>query len=179
MRLRLIAAALGAAAVVVPLGVAGRQAPRNGVGRGPAYALTIRLKQPDYKAGSEIWAEVAFRNVSDHEIEITPRLAGLSRPEQAHFYYVPDVRDEKGNAVSETEFGRRVRKGEAFYVGGGSEALGQHYNPLHPGESRTSKIRLDDLYDLSTPGKYTVQVQFLDTGAATVKSNIVTLTITK
>jgi hypothetical protein len=115
------------------------------VGKEPAYALTIRARQPESKAGcSEIWVEVAFKNISDRDIEITPRLAYLVSAGHAKSFYASDVRDEKGNSVPETELGRKIGKGDALCIGSAWEALGeQHYAPLRPGESRTNQIHLN------------------------------------
>ena len=49
---------------------------------------------------------------------------------------------------------------------------------LQPGESKKDEIILNKLYDLSKPGKYTVQVLGLDDVRRTVKSNTITVTIT-
>jgi hypothetical protein len=51
---------------------------------------------------------------------------------------------------------------------------------LEPGESMVDTLEINDLYDLRTPGKYTVQVERTDSARKNlVKSNLVTLTITQ
>jgi hypothetical protein len=98
MNLRLLVTAFGVASIAVSLGSAGPQTHGLSGGKEPAYALTISAKQPESKAGSEIWLEVVFKNISNHDIEITPRLAYLSSAGHAESFYATDVRDEKGNS---------------------------------------------------------------------------------
>jgi hypothetical protein len=177
MKPRLFHTAIGVLAIAAALGAAERQT-GSASARGSAYTLTIQAKQPEYKVGSEIWVEVAFKNVSNREIEITPRLEGLGNLELASHYYITDIRDQKGNPAQETELGQAARA-DTGLIGSFTSSLGGHDDPLRPGESRPNEIHLNKLYDLSKPGKYTVQVQFRDTNGPAVKSNRITITVTK
>jgi hypothetical protein len=50
--------------------------------------------------------------------------------------------------------------------------------PMAPGEVMKTEIRLSDLYDLSLPGKYTVQVRYYDDeNKEEVKSKAITVTV--
>jgi hypothetical protein len=91
--------------------------PRNAwrsLGKEPAYALTIRAKQPESKAGAEIWAEVAFKNISDHDLEIRRPIGKLG------FGRARRVLLRVGRP--ETELGRAMGKGEALYAGSAWDA---------------------------------------------------------
>ncbi|HEY6351424.1 MAG TPA: hypothetical protein VI636_18630 [Candidatus Angelobacter sp.] len=46
---------------------------------------------------------------------------------------------------------------------------------LNPGEAQTRECVLSDFYDMTAPGKYSIEVQELDGRA--VRSNVVTVTV--
>jgi len=89
-------------------------------------------------------------------------------------HYRTYVRDEKGNLAPETERGRQLAAGNVFFMGSASTVT------LQPGDSQTDEITLNKLYVLD-PGKYTVQVEPCCTapGVAPVRSNTITVTVTK
>jgi len=106
-------------------------------------------------------------NVSDHEIPKVTRWGN---------FFVGceyEVRDSVGNPVQRLP-PRPVGGGPAAYIQGQKEAV------LQPGESDVSQANLDELYDLSHPGTYTIQAwarAWDDPHAPIVKSNTLTLII--
>jgi len=89
-------------------------------------------------------------------------------------YYVIDVRDEEGSPVPETELMRELR--DPNHRGFGSGMLFQY----KPGESWKEELMVTLYYEMSRPGKYTIQVERKlpkELGIGTVKSNIITITI--
>lgn len=175
MRLRPLVAILGAAAALVfPSGAEAQSIGRSAGGLAP-YALTIRAKQPRFRAGSPIWVEITVRNVSDREVE------GLGADEAAtDLFYSVEVRDSKGNAVPETQFERDVRNGGALWVGSSLGGLKERPTLLQPGRSRTVEIDVGRRFDLVQPGEYFVRVQRQrDRSGPVVKSSSIRITITK
>ena len=90
--------------------------------------------------------------------------------------YQIDVRDERGTAVPETELGRKLK--EPPMIPMNSRNFGIY---LRPNESTKENIALSDLYDLSHPGQYTIQVSRAVSNKpkdGVVKSNTITVTVT-
>jgi len=137
--------------------------------RAVEHSLTIRCRQNQVKAGSDISVEVVETNTSLHEIDT---VFITKPPGLGELLYRAYVRNEKGDLVPETEYGREIRTGEVAV--GSSSFLGS----LKPGQSKIDTLILNKLYDLSQPGKYTVQVEGGDAKAGT-KSNTITVVVTK
>jgi hypothetical protein len=102
----------------------------------------------EVKSGSAVAVQIKIRNTSDTAIGFEP----MEAP------YVVIVRDVHGNPSSDTEKGRKMRekqrelfsplnRGSAFLL------------PLQPGESITHEWTVSDLYDMSRPGSYSIQLQ--------------------
>ncbi len=165
-RRRLITTAL------VVLTISGSRAQLANQSQAATHSLTIRAKQSQYRAGSQVSIEVITKNVSDHEIEAIE----TDRTPSATELQI-DVRDATGKPATETALNKAIRGGEALRVVSSLGGLGEH-SMLQPGKSRTDEIRIDQMFDLSHPGKYTVQVQRRDdkTGAV-VRSNSVAIAV--
>lgn len=132
--------------------------PQNGMAYYPAvapHAYTV-------KSGSEIRLDFYVTNTSDHQIEYDPAIS----------WYVFDVRDAQGGPAPLTPDGQYLRK---QYGMGHMRAL-----PVPPGQTLAAGgAWLSVIYNLSKPGKYTVQVSRFDDATKTwVKSNKLTLTVT-
>jgi hypothetical protein len=143
----------------------------------PSLSVTIRLTQDTVRAGSEVRVKIVMKNVTDHQIRI-PGKAEVRGDDVVPANCHATVTDAKGARAPLTNYGekmwgRPLEEGhEGTWVFGTMEA----------GEERpfTSDLILSRLYDLSKPGKYTVQVRYPDgDGHGVVKSNKVTLTITQ
>jgi hypothetical protein len=141
------------------------------LGRGTPFTLKLSASSEDVKAGSQVRIEIIFTNTSDQEIH-------LSRPPgdvpEAAYSYAFEVRDEKGELVPETRYGRPFKDGTARIRGSWAGWT------LKPGESLKEASILNQLFDLSLPGRYTVRVSHeipQGFGKGSVKSNTITITI--
>jgi hypothetical protein len=144
----------------------------------PALRLTISLPVPVVKAGSDVRVNVALRNIADHSVNLTfaPRVFNGAAGD-VHLYRAI-VTDGKGNPAAYTAFGKKIW-GEDAAPGAlldGSMILVQ---PLNPGEEGKHFLMIGKLYDLSKPGKYTIQVTRLDLEDTRIplKSNTITVTV--
>jgi len=89
--------------------------------------------------------------------------------------YAFDVRDSQNRIPPETEFARKS-KGRAYFSN-------DHVFYLQPGESLPrAPLVVSKFYDLSRPDKYTIQVSRAvpkELSGGTIKSNFITITVTK
>jgi hypothetical protein len=149
------------------------------------FSLTISAAHDTVKAGAPIVIEIRFKNISDHNIFRTERPEGPTHGELLGF--PPVVRDVEGKEPPLTKFGRlefgRKKAGEDDSDGYMMQS-GVGGSWLRPGGVMTPVIKLNELYDLSIPGKYTVQVLHggydLHGGhddKTEVKSNTIALTV--
>jgi hypothetical protein len=140
------------------------------------FSLSISVAHDTVKAGSPIVVKIQFKNISDHDISRVVRPEGAAHGELLGF--PPIVRDDQGKEPPLTRqgrliFGRQTPADRTIYSGtsvGGTA--------MHPGHVITPEIRLSELYDLSAPGKYTIQVwTYDDENKEKVMSNTVTVTV--
>lgn len=142
-----------------------------------SFSFDASVAHNDFKIGSPIVIEVQLKNISDHDI-MRGSIAGYEdRPEVLGFR--PVLRDDQGKEPPLTNWGRRVfgrpLPGEPSLT---LNAVG--LIAVHPGEVFRSEIKLNDLYDLTAPGKYTVHVTHYDTdNKELVSSKPITFTISK
>lgn len=130
------------------------------------FSLTIETKKSTVKAGSAVWVEVKMENKSDHDLSVYRAISGDL--DQCGWVYRVHIRDTKGVEPSQTKFAQSVG------VGGSGG-----YIPLRPEKTITDRCNVAKLYDLSRPGKYTIQVERLDEQSkAFVESNTITVTVT-
>jgi hypothetical protein len=122
------------------------------------FSLTISAAHESVKAGAPIVVEISFKNISDHNIRCTGRPEGPTHGELIGFR--PVVRDAEGMEPPLTKLGRlefgRKKPGEDDHDAYMIESAAGTW--LRPGGVMTPVIKLNELYDLSVPGKYTVQV---------------------
>jgi hypothetical protein len=137
----------------------------------PAFAVRIRLEPDVVKAKSEIRVKTTVVNNSNGKISLE-----RSPEDMAELEFQVDVRDNQGNPAHLTEYGRQVIKQEGI-------PLVTHfagYTVLHPGGTLKCDVVITRLYDLTQPGKYTIQVQRIeDALKMIVKSNTITVTVTQ
>ena len=175
MNPRTTVAALRVAIVCLPLAAASGQAAAQV--KDPVYGLTLQSRQAEYRIGAPVPVEIITKNLAKHEIEATDT-GGMSSG--ADLYYMIDVRDGQGNSAVETPLGKAIRSGTAFRIGSTVRGLGEPSPKLQPGKSKTDEVLLNRLYDLTQPGRYTVQVRRRDDTSGTApKSNMITITIIK
>ena len=126
----------------------------------PRYSLSIAARPDVVRSGEKIAIQIAMTNTSDTTI-------GMHRDMQDRNYMV-DVFDTSGKAMRDTERGRQWK-----HDGGRRQVISGPMDRLRPGDTTTGELVISDLYDMSRPGKYSVQVR-----RVAVKSNIVTITVT-
>lgn len=137
----------------------------------PSFALTISAAKGLMKAGSIVQIDVVVKNISPHDILLE---TNYTRPYVETTDHV-NIVDENGAKASETQFGRA-----ALGHSPGSGVTGKDvFMRLRISKSFTYQLKISELYDLSRPGKYTIQVERLDEESeAFVKSNTITVTVT-
>ena len=142
----------------------------------PALTLHLAPVEPAVKAGSKALVDVTLENVSGHNIKSLGSLGDEG------FLYPMNVWDEKGTTVPETKYGR-LKHGhktaedppEYDYTAEGRVV----FLRLDPGMSVTNRVCVSKEYDVSKPGKYTIQIEAYDDESQTsVKSNKITVTVT-
>jgi hypothetical protein len=143
---------------------------------GPKFSYSLSLPQTVVKAGSTVRLNITVKNVSGGAIKYFKTVG------TAETGYNIVVTDGEGKSPMETSYGRKLHGKEPF-LDHHSEMLVS----LNPGETVQEFVYLNNIYDLSQPGKYTVQVKNttyasdadVKSGIKTdVKSNTVTLTVT-
>ena len=132
------------------------------------FNVTISPETPVVKATHPVIVDVTVTNTSNRRLLIQERNPATD--------YEFDVRDERGNAVPETDLGRKLKEPPTIPMN--SRNFGVY---LRPNESTKETIALSDLYDLSHPGQYTIQVSRAVSNKpkdGVVKSNTITVTVT-
>lgn len=146
------------------------------------FLITIRSEQPVLKTDEDIRIRVVLTNTSDQDIwSVTP----------AECQYEVYVWDSQHLAAHNTEYGLQVKnkdklKETGFVTRGGQEFITPcmmgSTSPLKPTNHSDVHLTVSDLYDMSRPGQYTIQVQRTvpkERGGGVVKSNIITVTVTQ
>jgi hypothetical protein len=125
---------------------------------GASFLLTITTMNDTVKPGADIVLRTYISNLTGHEIKFDAAKMPIA------------VYDSHGNLAPWTggpEWRRIMDTGNGLT--GGAEAYGTTGNDF---------CHLDKLYDLSKPGKYTIQASRFDDESKTwVKSNTITLTV--
>jgi len=147
----------------------------------PPISVTIEtLGGASVSSGGTVALGVVTKNISNH---FTNERTAQDRRDLTRFYRT-DVHDSQGGVPPETQFGQASgNRGNAppQWLGlnpppPGRDDLEGNYKP---GQQRTQVISVNDLYDLSQPGQYTIQVRRWDDETKTwVKSNTITVTVT-
>jgi hypothetical protein len=130
------------------------------------FSIVITAAQATVKVGSEVRVDVQLKNTSDVDIVF----GDLSRS-----IYDMDVRNSKGEQAPETERMRKIHTPEQT----GARFEGSIISDkLEPGNTVEEYISVDKYYDMTKPGKYTIQFQRTDRlTKKTVKSNTITITV--
>ena len=116
--------------------------------------------------------DIAKKNISDHDIDGSFVVGTAERS------YEIVVKAKDGSLAAQTSYGRRIHepKMEGLNLGTGSMVIGS----LPPRQELKQMLFLNLIYDVSRPGKYTVQVTQTDREKnVVVKTNIVTLAVTR
>lgn len=134
----------------------------------PPFKLTLTTENSKPRLGSDVWVEIQWTNTSNTELNAdryVDKSTGLD------LNYVLDLRDSEGHAVP--KLADKSPIGHLFDA---------QFGVLKPGEEISNDINLRRIYDLKQPGKYTFQVSRRTPkalGDGIVKSNIITITVTK
>lgn len=130
-------------------------------GEKTSFTLSISTTEDIINVGSEVFVALEVTNTSDRLSFYDPSITKLD----------PQVRDSQGNTAPLTQAGRDLRR---IYGAGGSHAFG-----INPGDTMSGgRIIVSKIYDMTRPGKYTIQVSRVDEESKViVKSNIITVTV--
>ena len=137
----------------------------------PPFSLTISgARSTNVIRFQGMWLHVVLTNISDRTIGIVDRSPELD--------YDVAVLNSDGTPALDTERGRAVRDRwfRSSFVAHHQAALG-----IEPNKTDSEDISIDDLYEVSHPGQYTIQVQretSKELGGCIVRSNIIRLTVT-
>jgi len=162
--LLLVSMTLGALGIALATSIQGQSSP---VAQNvqPMFSITISTPHDVIKAGTNVFVKVALTNTSKHQI----RLNSSNGTQEMQDIV---IRDDQGNSPL-SKIGRDIAAGRDWLVGS------EHSFTIEPGKTVTERVGVPSTYDLSQPGKYTMQVQKRDPYSKTVvKSNTITLTVT-
>jgi hypothetical protein len=128
----------------------------------PPFKLTIAGDLSPFKAGSQVFIRITQTNTSDHSVGCNAQIASSS---DLSFFY--DIKDSSGH--------RLLPRPNADMVPGSVNLC-----TLAPGKSTSGEYFISWLYNLSQPGKYTIEVlrRFVENGKeGIVRSNRITITV--
>jgi len=129
--------------------------------KSPALPFTVTITGPsEIKTGVEVDVRVTITNTSNHDVS-----AGSFYVDGVDTGYTYDVRDSAGNPAQKKSI-----------VMSGSIKFGR----LKPGESAEEGTLVNRVFNMTRPGRYTIQVsrQVGDSKGTVVKSNTITVTVT-
>jgi len=129
------------------------------------FTLALETKENAVRTGSEVEVDITLRNSSSRAMHIS---YGLSEHD-----YTFEVRDSQNRTPPETEFARKSK--------GRTNFSNDQVFYLQPGESLPKALLVvSKFYDLSRPGKYTIQVSRAvpkELGGGAIKSNEITIVV--
>lgn len=149
-----------------------------------SFSLTIRTSQDVVKAGSEVLVLITLTNISDHDLYDSVPVTSSPAGENS---YGIEIRNDKGVRAPLTRYGY-IARGEVpppeMNASQPGEWMGSLFTgsvllvTVEPGKTSGAAIRANELYDLSRPGKYSIQVTKRDDENKTiVTSNTITVTV--
>ncbi len=131
-------------------------------------SLSISASEQTVKVGSELKIRATLTNVTSHLITLRDRIPACDYP--------VEVRDSDGRLATETDYKRHLKCNASFTESRKVLVI------LKPQESRQEEILITRLFELNNPGIYSVQVSRTipkDLGEGPIKSNTLTITVTK
>lgn len=140
-----------------------------------SFAMSISLKDSTVKPGSDVQVGIELTNTSTEPISLWRSRSGPPP-------YTIRVLDRQARSAGLTAKGKAFQKGEAVirengrivraFPGSGSQVS------IAPGETAKDSVFIDDQFDLTQPGTYTIQLERVDPASRVlVKSNVVTLMV--
>jgi hypothetical protein len=147
------------------------------VGRTDVHAeplsISISTPNPTVVGGSHVRVNIVVENTSDNPIRVSQVVA----EDQAELDFDVVVRKQGDGEPTETKWGRRVHGKDA---GDGHTVLSIVAGDLPPGGIMRETTFLDRIYDLTSPGKYTVRVEKRGLDHRVLgKSNVLSITVEK
>jgi hypothetical protein len=144
---------------------------RNALGFVLELAPSQNGTQPgvaNWKVGAPVFVLVMMINNTSRTIHYSLR--------NSAFDYEMDVRDASGRPVPESESFRKLKEQVKNSPVHGRNIL----VTLRPGETGQDAVGVNGLYDLSSPGQYSIQMrrEVPDVGKGFVQSNRLELTVT-
>ncbi len=130
--------------------------------------ITIESKNPTFESGQPIYIHIVLKNTTDRQFTVV-RSVGGARGEQN---YRISVIDTHGGPAARTEYGEAREKHPEV---NGSRSM----KTLAPGQDVDEYVELTQMFDMSEPGTYILQVSRpspLDP-AIILKSNPVNITV--
>jgi hypothetical protein len=124
-----------------------------------SFTFTISAVQDVVKVGSKVRVRIELKNTSEDDISLTSLPCGKEDcPEIKGFR--PVVKDSHGKEPPLTKwgrlvFGRQTPEDRSSLV---LNAVGSY--PLAPGRTYTTEMVVSNLYDLSLPDSYTIQIPY-------------------
>ena len=141
------------------------------------YSINISMPQSSVKFSADIPVAIMVKNVSDHEL----RMVFSSGETGIAMDFDVTILDDSGNPVPETHIGvcmhGKTPLPKTFSCG--LITISQAMIPIPIGGEHKSITHINQIFDLTKPGNYTVQVKRLDKSTKVmVKSNILAFTVT-
>jgi hypothetical protein len=139
------------------------------------FSLTIAEPNEPLKSGTELRLLVTVTNTSNRTISFIISPGPI--PEDGLLYEIK-VRDAQGRSAPPSAYLRT--KDPRVPIDYGSRFA----RTLSPGESFVDQVTVTSFYDLSQPGKYTIEVALpipprQNLGKGIIKSNSIAVTVTK
>jgi len=135
----------------------------------PPFSLTISAKPDVFKVGSPMPINVVLKNTSSHPIN----LVRLSLPN-----YKADIRDGQGALVKAKPLAEKLPDGRVRLRHAASSAMIVRIDPGKIGSNLFNFYDLTNDYELTKPGKYTVQLLRYDYETKTwVRSNTISIVV--
>lgn len=140
------------------------------------FSVTISIQRDSVQSGDSIWIDAVLTNVSEHDIVVHQ-----SGPQCD---YTVDVWDHEGHPVRDTDLGHRRKTRGCATERNVQRTLKPHEklaDHILISAMRDENFAFRSLYDLSMPGKYTIQIVRKiprSYGNGVVRSNVIALTVT-
>jgi hypothetical protein len=144
----------------------------------PPFSLTIEADNSPVESRSPVWISATVKNISGYPLKMS--IAHFA--DEGDYVYKVSAVDAKGVSAPETQYGRRIQGHET------PEAQEQDRYVINSSSSDytlltyqtlTDKVEVTKLFDLSVPGRYSIQFQKFDPETSTyVRSNVVIVTVT-
>lgn len=126
------------------------------------FSLTISLSRETVPSGARVPLDVKLANTSDSKLEFVATVPACD--------YTVEVHALDKSVVPKTKYGNDVSKCQ--------HSTRATFVQLKPGDTWEDTIDVDQLYDLSQPGGYSIQIsREIPKGSGHVKSNTILLTV--